>query len=74
MKRWPWITLVLAAIVILNPAGLDVINAAFFSGEQLSNNIWQPIALIAIFVLLALIALEWFIRKRRAAKARIPVT
>jgi hypothetical protein len=74
MKRWPWTTIVLAAVVLLNPVGISIMNAAFFSGEQLSSNIWQPIALIAIFVLLALIALEWFIRKRRAAKARIPVT
>jgi uncharacterized membrane protein YqjE len=66
MKRWPWITLLLAAVVILNPVGLEVINAAFFSGEQLSNNIWQPIATVAILLLLGLIALEWFIRKRRA--------
>lgn len=66
MKRWPWISIVLAAIVILNPVGLDIINAAFFSNEQLSKNIWQPIATIAILLLLSLIVIEWFIRKRRA--------
>ena len=74
MQRWPWITIVLAAVVLLNPVGVSILDAAFFSGEQLSNNIWQPIAIVAILVLLALIALEWFIRKRRAVKARIPVT
>lgn len=57
----------LAAIVILNPAGLEIMGAAFFSNEQLSNNIWQPIATVAILLLLALIGIEWFIRKRRAA-------
>jgi hypothetical protein len=67
MKRWPWITIVLAAIVILNPVGLDILNAAFFSNEQLSNNIWQPIATVAILLLLFLICIEWFIRKRRTA-------
>lgn len=65
MKRWPWISIVLAAIVILNPVGLDIIEAAFFSNEKLSNNIWQPIAIVAILLLLSSIALEWFIRKRR---------
>jgi uncharacterized protein (DUF983 family) len=65
MKRWPWISIVLAAIVILNPVGLDIIEAAFFSNEQLSNNIWQPIAIVAILLLLSSIALEWSIRKRR---------
>jgi hypothetical protein len=67
MKRWPWITIVLAAIVILNPVGLDILNAAFFSNEQLSNSIWQPIATVAILLLLFLICIEWFIRKRRTA-------
>lgn len=66
MKRWPWISIVLAAIVILNPVGLDIINAAFFSNEQLSKNIWQPIATVAILLLLSFIVIEWFIRKRRA--------
>jgi hypothetical protein len=65
MKRWPWISIMLAALVILNPVGLDIIEAAFFSDEQLSNNIWQPIAIVAILLLLSLIALEWSIRKRR---------
>jgi hypothetical protein len=67
MKRWPWITIVLAAIVILNPVGLDILNAAFFSNEQLSKGIWQPIATVAILLLLFLICIEWFIRKRRTA-------
>ena len=67
MHRWPWITILLAAIVILNPVGLDVIHSAFFSSEQLSKNIWQPIAVAVFLVLLALIGIEWFIRKRRAA-------
>lgn len=67
MKRWPWISIMLTAIVIVNPVGLDIIKAAFFSNEQLSNNIWQPIAIVAILLLLSLIVFEWFIRKRRAA-------
>ena len=67
MKRWPWITMVLAAVVVLNPIGLDMIHAAFFSGEQLSRNIWQPIVYCAGAILVLLIALEWWIRKRTRA-------
>jgi len=66
VKRWPWITLLVAAVVVLNPLGQDIIQAAFFSGEQLSRNIWQPIVYVAALFLVLLIVLEWWIRKRRA--------
>jgi len=64
--------MLLVAILVLNPLGLDVLNAAFFSNEQLSRSIWQPIALIVMAILLALVLLEWFVRtlvlKRRARR------
>ena len=64
--------MLLAAVLVLNPLGLDVLNTAFLSNEQLSRSIWQPIALIAIGILLALLLLEWFLRtlvlKRRARR------
>jgi hypothetical protein len=68
--RRPWITLLIMVAALLNPLGLDIIHAAFLSGEALSRNIWQPIALIAIAVLLMMIALERLVRalalKRRS--------
>ena len=57
--------MVLAAGVIFSPLGRDVIHAAFFSGEQLSRNIWQPFAYGAGLVLVLLTGLEWWIRRRR---------
>ena len=64
--------MLLLAILVLNPLGVDVLNAAFFSNEQLSRNIWQPIALIAIAILSALLLVEWLLRtlvlKRRARR------
>jgi hypothetical protein len=64
--------MLLAAALVLNPLGLEVLNTAFLSNEQLSRSIWQPIALIAIGILLALSILEWFLRalvlKRRARR------
>jgi hypothetical protein len=64
--------MLLVAILVLNPLGLDVLNAAFFSNERLSRNIWQPTALTVIAILLALLLLEWFLRtlvlKRRARR------
>jgi predicted S18 family serine protease len=60
--HWPWISALLAAFLALNPLGLDVIYAAFFSGEVLSRNIWGPIALIAIALMVLAALLEWRIR------------
>ena len=68
MKRWPWITMLLAAVAAFNPLGLDIIQTAFFSGEQLSRNIWQPIVLCAAAIFAALIGLEWWIRRRLMAR------
>jgi hypothetical protein len=68
MKRWPWISLALAAIAVLSPIGQDLIYLAFFSGEQLSRNIWQPFAYGTALILILLIVFEWWIRKRRAAR------
>jgi hypothetical protein len=68
--RWPWISLLLSALVTLNPLGLDVIHAAFFSNEALSRNIWGSTALTAMAIMALIVLLEWgprmFIISRRA--------
>jgi len=62
--------MLLAAVVALSPIGLDVIHAAFLSGEALSRNIWGPIALTGMAIAALVIVLEWrtrlFIANRRA--------
>ena len=60
--RWPWITALLAAAVVLNPIGIDILYSAFFSGEQLSRNIWGPIAWIGMAILVMIVLLEWAVR------------
>lgn len=62
MRRWPWITMLVAALLALNPIGLDFIHSAFFAGEQLTRNIAQPIVMTAALIALAAVALEWLIR------------
>jgi hypothetical protein len=62
-SRWPWITTLLAIVLVLNPVGLDILSGAFFSSEALSRNIWQPIVLTGIAALVATGALEWFFRR-----------
>ncbi len=61
--QWPWISILLTAIVALNPLGLDVTYAAFFSSEALSRNIWRPIALTGMAIAALIVVLEWWIRK-----------
>lgn len=71
--RWPWISLLLGAVVALNPIGLDFLQSAFFAGEQLARNIAQPIVLTALAVMVLVVVLEWLVRsllvKRRARGA-----
>lgn len=71
--RWPWISLLLGAVVALNPIGLDFLHSAFFASEQLARNIAQPIVLTALAVMVLVVVLEWLVRsllvKRRARGA-----
>jgi hypothetical protein len=70
-------TMLLAAAAVLNPIGMDIIYSAFLTGEQLSRNIWQSIALIAIAILAALVLLEWTLRElilRRRASGTAEIT
>ncbi len=55
--------MVLAAVMALNPLGIDVISAAFLSSEALSRDIWGPIVLTGIAIAALIVLLEWGIRK-----------
>jgi Na+-transporting methylmalonyl-CoA/oxaloacetate decarboxylase beta subunit len=55
--------MLLAAIIALNPLGIDVIHAAFFASEALSRSIWRPIALAGIAIMALIVLLEWGIRR-----------
>jgi hypothetical protein len=60
--RWPWISVLLTAVVALNPIGFDFLRSAFFAGEQLARNIAQPIVLTAMAILVLIGVLEWLVR------------
>ncbi len=60
--RWPWLSILLSVILTLNPLGTEIIYAAFVSGESLSRGIWQPIALVMLALLAAVVLFEWSIR------------
>jgi hypothetical protein len=54
--------MLLAAILVLNPVGLDFLHSAFFADEQLTRNIAQPIVLTAIAIMALIVVLEWLVR------------
>jgi hypothetical protein len=60
--RWPWISMLLTAVIALNPIGLEFFHSAFLAGEQLARNIAQPIVLTATAILALVVALEWLVR------------
>ena len=60
--RWPWISLLLSAVLVLNPVGLDLVHCAFFAGEQLARNIAQPIVPTALAIMAVVIGFEWLVR------------
>jgi hypothetical protein len=70
MRQWPWITIIFTAILALSPFGQNTFFLAFLSGEQLSQNIWQPLYLSAAGVMVASGVLEWSLRRCRAKKRR----
>jgi hypothetical protein len=67
--------MLLAAVLALNPVGLDFVHAAFLAGEQLSENIAQPIVLAAMAIMVMVVIVEWLVRmlifRRRASGATI---
>jgi hypothetical protein len=62
VRLFPWIALILAAVVIFNPVGFGFLRSAFWSNEQLSRNIAQPIVFIAFAILAALALVEMLVR------------
>jgi hypothetical protein len=65
MRRWPWITLVIAGAVALSPPGQSLLYLAFMSEEQLSNNIAQPLVAMTGAILVLVAALEWWVRRHK---------
>jgi hypothetical protein len=75
MTRWPWMTMVLAVLVVISPLGRDIIHDAFFSGEALSRSISQFVLYIGLAFLVLIAGLEWLVRliisRRRARGATL---
>ena len=71
--RWPWISALLGAVVILSPPGREIAHDALFASEPISRNIAQFLVSVGAAVLVLLGLLEWLVRviiaRRRARGA-----
>jgi hypothetical protein len=62
LQRWPWITALVAVVVVVSPLGQEVIHSAFYSGEQLARSIAWVVIDVYGGALLALMVVEWLVR------------
>jgi len=60
---WPWITLSIAAVISLNPLGLEIIYNALSAGEQLARSLGQFLVYCGLGILTGLGLIEFTIRK-----------
>lgn len=71
LTLWPWITTVIAGLIILNPFGLTFMTAAIRRSP--TELLWQPIAIGTGGVLAALLVMAWvecYIRDRMLSRRR----
>jgi len=70
MTRLPWFTLVAAAVLILNPLGLEIVGSAIrYSPTDWLRDLWVLVTLSGLAVLALLGVLEAWYRGRRARAA-----
>ncbi|MCL4710798.1 MAG: hypothetical protein KJZ73_06080 [Pseudorhodoplanes sp.] len=69
MTRWPWITALLAAAVIVSPPGQDVLRG-LSSNESISRDMSRLLLYCGVTIAGLLLAVEWgirsVVRRRRA--------
>lgn len=70
ISRWPWVTAVVAGIIVLTPPAREVFYAAFISSERFLQDLTQMIYLAGVAIAMMLAVIEWRVRiimiRRRA--------
>ena len=65
LTRWPWVTTILAGLVVLNPFGLDVLGQVVASRQAVwMRDVFRTVALCGIGALIAMTLIEYYIRGR----------
>ena len=73
ISRWPWVTSVAAAIIVLTPPAREIFYAAFISSERFLQDLMRMIYLGGIAIAMMLAVIEWRVRIviiRRHARAQ----
>lgn len=73
LTHWPWVTTTVAGLVVLNPLGLDILAAAIQqSAADWLRDLWLMIAGAGALVLIAMGAIECYIRARMLRRRTAP--
>ena len=62
ISRWPWVTSVAAAIIVLTPPAREIFYAAFISSERFLQDLMQMIYLAGVAIAVLLAVIEWRVR------------
>jgi len=67
LTRVPWISAIVALVLVVSPPGRGFLEAAFLSDDQLGQNIARPLVMAAVVVMLAAALAEsllrWWLRR-----------
>ena len=74
ISRWPWVTSVAAAIIVMTPMSREIFYAAFVSSQRFLQDLMQMIYLGGVAIAILLMVIEWrvrivIIRRRALAQA-----
>jgi len=74
ISRWPWVTSVAAAIIVMTPMAREIFYAAFVSSQRFLQDLMQMIYLGGVAIAILLMVIEWrvrivIIRRRALAQA-----
>ncbi len=71
LRRLPWVTMLLAALIAVSPFGSELIYGAFYAPESITRDLSRFLLWIVGAIMAAAIMLEWLLRwwlaKRRRA-------
>jgi hypothetical protein len=68
--RWPWITVLAAAVAIFNPLGFEIIGSAIrYSPTDWLRDLWVIVTLAGVAIIIGLALIEWFVRGRLNVRA-----
>ena len=66
---WPWITIVVAGLLLCNPVALDVVGSAIRQApDDMLAAFWLKISIAVAAVLIGAGMMEWNMRRRRIAR------